>query len=607
MSSVFTGWRLAVLACVASTMWHACWAAATLSAQPVGANGSTEGISTGASEQSTALIKGALRDSWKQNSVRPARRAKDGEWCRRVYQDLVGRIPTVAELESFTATRSPSKDRALVDRLLGGDYAEEYARHWTAVWTNLLIGRTGGTEPRSPTSRPGMIDYLNTSLLENKPYDVLASELIGAVGDARPDMENYNGAVNFLIGKMEEDGVQATAKTARIFLGLAVQCTQCHNHPFNEYKQNQFWELNAFFRQTRRRVERMDADNRTRYASLEESDFGGEGRMGRGDDRTEIFLELRDGQLVDRDAAAVHAAPLYYELRNGQVRVAYPVFVDGVSLADKYAENDPEFGNSGRLADVHRRRELIQFVLASELFERAAVNRMWGYFFGHGFTKPVDDMGPHNPPSHPELLAGLAQAFRDSGFDLKGLMRTIVLSEPYRLSSRISSGNEQDNPELGRPPLFSRFYIRQMQAEQLYESLLTATQADATVSAENRQRMKTRWLNQFNTAFGNDEATEATSFNGSIPQALTLMNGDLVKRACRIDGGSFLDRVANDPDLSDREKITFLYKAGLSRPPGKDERNVCNQLLQAREGNVPETLQDIWWAILNSNEFILVH
>jgi hypothetical protein len=283
------------------------------------------------------------------------------------------------------------------------------------------------------------------------------------------------------------------------------------------------------------------------------------------------------------------------------------VFVDGTALAEKFADKGPEYGNSGRLQQIQRRRELAQMILDSSSLEQAAVNRMWAHFFGHGFTRPVDDMGSHNAASHPELLAELAAAFRARGFDMKQLMRWIVLSESYALSSKVASGNKDDDPALGRPPLFSRFYVRQMQAEQLYDSLLAATQADAGMKKFDAEAMRLRWLEQFNTNLGNDEGTEKTTFNGSIPQALTMMNGELVRRACSTDSGGFLDKVANNERLNNREKIHYLYLAALSRPPGKDETNTCNQLLVSRYGNVVETLQDVWWAVLNSNEFILIH
>jgi hypothetical protein len=300
-------------------------------------------------------------------------------------------------------------------------------------------------------------------------------------------------------------------------------------------------------------------------------------------------------------------ADIYYELRNGKMKVAYPVFVDGTSLAAKYADRGEDFGDRGFVADVNRREELAKLILESREFDRAIVNRMWAHFLGYGFTKPVDDIGPHNPPSHPELLDQLGTAFRSAGFDLKQLMRWIVLSEPYRLSSQTTARNEKDDPTLGARPMFSRFYLRQMQAEQLYDSLLVATAADSTLSVSERDAAKDRWLRQFTTAFGTDENDEATSFNGSIPQALTLMNGDLVRRATGNQPGSMLARVAGEPRMDNGEKIRYLYMAALSRMPTRQELMISNELLLARNGNVGAALQDIWWALLNTNEFILNH
>jgi len=554
------------------------------------------------------LIDQYIRAAWQENDLRQAKAATPAEWCRRLYLDLLGRVPTVIELEHFLTQKSQTRRSELVDRLLGDEYRDAFADHWTTIWTNTLIGRTGGRNRRGLTSRAGMMDYLRKSILESKSYDRLASELLTATGSADPDQPDFNGAVNFLIDKLEEGGLQATAKTAEIFLGTAVQCTQCHNHPFNEYRQNQFWELNAFLRQTRAIRERDPSDENRRLGQLVNRDFGGEGRALYRDDRSEIFLEERNGRLVDRDAQQVSDAPIYYELRNGQVQVAYPVFIDGTALVDLFADRDSEFGNSGYLEHVDRRQELASLVVASRDFDRAIVNRLWAHFFGYGFTKPIHDMGPHNPPSHPELLDELGLAFRDAGFNFQSLLRWIVLSEPYSLSSRVDRKNRQDDPALGTPAQFSRFYVRQMQAEQLYESLIVATQADATLTdADRRSSMRSRWLQQFSSAFGTDDGAEAVTFNGSIPQTLMMMNGDLVKRACSIDSGSFLDKIANNWDLSNREKINYLYRAALSRLPTREETDVCNALLAARQGNVVGTLQDIWWAVLNSNEFILIH
>jgi hypothetical protein len=526
------------------------------------------------------LINEAIAAGWADHGLTPSNAATEGEWCRRVYLDVLGRVPSVEELQAYTSDPKRDKRARLVETLLGDKYAEEFARNWTTFWSNLLIGRTGGVVRRSLVDRAGMQQYLREAIGYNKPYHELARELITATGSCRPGDPDFNGAANFLADKMEDGGLLATAKTSQIFLGMAVQCTQCHNHPFNEYKQNQFWELNAFFRQTR--VERVE------YV---EDDYA--------------------GRVVNRDFAGetgdVDKADIYYELRNGKMKVAYPVFVDGTSLAALYAKRGGDFGDRGRVADVNRREELAKLILASREFDRAIVNRMWGHFLGYGFTKPVDDIGPHNPASHPELLDQLGNAFRDGGFDLKQLMRWIVLSEPYNLSSQITGRNQADDPALGARPMFSRFYLRQMEAEQLYESLLVVTAAEGTVAKRDRETTKDQWLRQFITAFGTDENDEATTFNGSIPQALTLMNGELVRRATGNEFGSMLARVANNPKFDNADRIRYLYLAAFSRLPTREELAISNELLAARDGDVGAALQDIWWALLNTNEFILIH
>jgi hypothetical protein len=491
-------------------------------------------------------------------------------------------VPRVEELTAYLKDKKSDKRADLVDRLLGEEYSAEYVRNWTAIWTNILIGRTGGVDRKSLASREGMQKYLGDTLKYNKPYDQMAKELITASGGVRPEDEGFNGAANFLADKMADNGLQATARTSQIFLGMAVQCTQCHNHPFNEYKQNQFWEMNAFFRQTK--LERVATDEKKQkfVAKIEDRDFKGEGNN-------------------------PNKAEIYYELRNGKLKVAYPVFVDGTSLAGLYKDKGEDFGVHGALKDVNRREELAKLVLASREFDRAITNRLWAHFLGHGFTKPIDDIGPHNPPSHPELLDALGKSFRDEGFDLKKMMRWIALSEPYSLSSQIGSRNADDDPSLGAKPMFSRFYMRQMEAEQLYESLIVATAADNTFSKKDAAEMQEKWLKQFNNAFGTDDNDESTTFNGSIPQALALMNGELVKRATGNQPGSMLAKVAMDTKRDNAEKIRYLYMAGLSRMPTKQELNISNELLVSRSGNVGTALQDIWWAVLNTNEFILIH
>ncbi len=270
-------------------------------------------------------------------------------------------------------------------------------------------------------NRDGMQQAIRRAFQRNMSYDKLAYELISAKGVNKPGEEGFNGFSNFLADKMAENGVQATAKTSQIFLGLQVQCTQCHNHPFNEWKQNQFWELNAFFRQTHAMRHQREGQEMEVW-ELANQNFAGE------DNRPE-------------------EAVLFYELRNGLTKAAYPVFVDGTKLKS----------DSGYVDRVDRRTELARLVATSDYLSKAIVNRLWAHFMGFGFTKPIDDMGPHNPATHPELLDGLAAEMKKNSYDLKTLIRWIVLSEPYSLSSRFQRQEQDGRPVAGREAGFQPF------------------------------------------------------------------------------------------------------------------------------------------------------
>jgi len=424
-----------------------------------------------------------------------------------------------------------------------------------------------------------MRQYLRQAFEKNIPYDRFVMELVTATGVNSPGAENFNGATNFLTGKLDENGVQAAARTAQVFLGLQVQCTQCHNHPFNKGKQNQFWEFNAFFRQTRA-LRRFEGGMTVRSVELVDEDFAGEG-------------------------GNPEEAELFYELRNGIKKVAFPVFIDSTAISKSgYL---PGKLDDGTAYGVNRRKELASMIVASPLMAKAIVNRVWGFFLGYGFTKPVDDLGDHNEPSNPELLDTLSRQFREQSYDMKTLTKWIVLSQPYSLSSKTTAGNSKDDPSLGEKPAFSHFYLRQMTAEQLYDSLLTATRADRVGGGgESVAKKKDEWLSQFVIAFGTDEGDEATTFNGSIPQVLMMFNGELIKTAIGTGKGGFLDSVASS-GASNAEKINSLYLAALARRPTAREVDVANTLMVAKKGDAISALQDVWWAVLNSNEFILNH
>ena len=361
-------------------------------------------------------IDSFIEQGWRDFEIEPSKEAEDGQWCRRVFLDVIGRIPTVTEVEQFLDSKDSDKKKKLVESLLYDDeYTEEFARNWTTIWSNLLIGRTGGNANNSLINREGMQKFLRDSFAREKPYDKMCYELVTATGTTTPGDADFNGATNFLIDKVNaEQAALATSATTRIFLGLQVQCTQCHNHPFNDWKQQKYWETNAFFRQVRAfRGEMAIQDGGA--ARLADQDFAGE--TGRNRNEAEIF----------------------YEKRNGLVSVAYPVFVDGT-----------EIERSGYVKIVNRREEFAKLMTASPFFSKAMVNRTWAHFLGYGFTSPADDLGPHNSPSNPALLEFMAVEFANSGFDFRQLIQWVTLSKPYQLSSRSTKSNASDDPLLGK-------------------------------------------------------------------------------------------------------------------------------------------------------------
>lgn len=527
--------------------------AATMNPRSPGSIASTAKV--GGSVQSVvAVINEHLAAGWKVQGVEPSPPAEDGEWLRRVYLDVVGHIPPVDVAERFLADRDARKREKLLEQLLDDP---AYVRNWTIVWTNLLIGRSDSRD----VNRPALQKFLRESFARNRPWNEMVAEFISAEGRF-----DENGATNFLLAHLNNQAVPATAITAKIFLGRQIGCTQCHDHPFNDWKQETFWAFNSFFQQTKVvRLERRDGAGKMSSvaAALETKPVGG---------------------------------PTHFETRRGLMQVTYPKF-DGTSVSD-----DP---------DTNRRQELAKLMTSGDKppVAEAFVNRMWEHFFGCGFTRPVDDMGPHNPPSHPELLDHLAREFVASGYDTKQLIRWICLSDAYQRSSRFGKSNEQDNPETGAPPLFSRVYVKGMTAEQLYDSLLLATGADKTpLATGDHERRRHEWLQQFVHAFQTDENDESITFESSITQALLMMNSELTQRALSLERGTFLEKLINgrDPEV---EKIKRLCLATLTRYPSPKELQALRRLIHEGTGTRPNPAgwQDAMWAYLNSSEFVLVH
>jgi hypothetical protein len=520
-----------------------------------------EAFSTGSADPLVREINAKIRSVWEENEITPSDPADDAEWVRRVYLDIVGRVPSQEQWESFIKDKDPAKRSKLVDQLLDDP---DYVQNMSTIWSNLLIGRN----PPDRTSKNGMMKYLREAFARNRPWNQMVYELLTAEGHFEE-----NGAANFILAQLqgnprdEEYHVQVTAVATKLFLGMQVQCTQCHNHPFNDWKQNQFWEFNSFFRQVRRNdVDRYDPQS---------------------------------GQMVDDYSELVwmdFSGPVYFENRQALMQVAYP----------RYFEKDVDPGSA-----TERRTELAKGMChddPGQQLAQAFVNRTWGHFMGYGFTRPVDDMGPHNAPSHPELLERLGDEFVKSGYDVKQLVRWVCNSEAYNLTSQFNAKNRVDDPSVGEVPLFSHMYIKTMNMEQLYDSLIIATAADRAGSGgyDEAQQRRDRMLAEFNRIFGGNDEDEATVFSGSIPQALLLMNGQLVQDAISGKPGTQLAAIgATASRSSDSELINRLYQITLGRNATPSELSRLKRFMNPRNRTV--FYQDLYWALLNSNEFLVNH
>ena len=515
---------------------------------------------TFSSADTLSFINERIQEGRNLEGVEASARADDSEWIRRVYLDIVGHIPSAEKVDSFLTNTNPQKRERLVDELLDD---LDYVRNWTTVWTNLLIGRSSSRN----VNRPALEKYLRDGFVQNRPWNEMVSELVSAEGAA-----DENGAARFLLAHLNNQAVPATAIVSRLFLGIQVQCTQCHDHPFNDFKQNQFWEFNSIFKQT------------------------AQVRQNRKDPKT--------GNMIAKTVLTTRrvGGEIYYENRRNVMQVAYPFF--------ERIRINPD-------ANTNRRRELARLMSAGDKTQIAVamVNRMWAHFFGYGFTRPIDDIGPHNTPTHPELLDRLAREFVKSEYDLKQLIRWICNADAYQLTSRFNDTNRFDDPEKGNPPLFSRMYVKQMTAEQLYDSLLVATKADHVGQSDwaGVSKKRQQWLQQFVIAFQTDENDEATTFDGTVPQALLMMNSRLVQDAVSEKRGTYFHEVVQD-SRNERQAVRKLCLSALSRYPTKEELDSVLDLLRervSRSRNRPATriaaLQDVFWAFLNSNEFILVH
>ena len=490
------------------------------------------------------LIDALLEERWRAEGVEPALPVSDSEFLRRASLDLTGVIPRVSVVREFLSDERSDKRDRLVERLLA---SPRYATHMATTWRNRLI--PFGAEAPAASQVLGLQNWLREKFAENRRYNGIVGDLlVTTTGDALGPalfFQTYNLAPEKL-----------AASTAEFFLGMRLQCAQCHDHPYDDWTQKDFWGYAAFFA-------RVQRPNRPRARSVY--------------------------RLIDATS--------------GDVKL--PTF--GTVVPPKYL--------GGPLADESdggtRRQQLAIWMVSRDnpYLARAAVNWAWAHLFGRGLVEPVGDAGDHNPPSHPQLLDELAEDFSRTGFDMKELWRTLTRTRAYRLSSRRS---ESDLPA---PHLFCSMQIKALTPEQLYDSVMRAAplsnRAASMASGPMPPVVSDSVLDPRRSEFVRrmrSPALSSTEFSSGILQALTVMNGSVMADATSGNVSDLLG-VLEAPFMSDEDQIDTMYLATLSRMPREDERQASIGYLKDNGlgSDRRRALGDILWALLNSTEFAFNH
>lgn len=485
-----------------------------------------------------------LTELWETNAITPTIPADDSELLRRVYLDLAGRTPSVSEVRAFENDRSTDRYEKLVDRLLS---SADHASHLATVWRTFLIPE--GVDLTAFGGVEAFDKWLADRFASGDSYDDIVRSLL--LADGR--LVRSGPLLFYSAAKLDPD--QLASRTARVFLGMRLECAQCHDHPFEPWTQDEFWGFAAFFA----RISRPKGTLESVSTVMRVSDV----------DRGEVMLPDTE-------------------------QVVAPQFLDGADFHEEPGAPS-------------RRQQLADWLTAARnpFFARATANRVWGQLFGKGIVEPIDNFGLEHQPTSPELLDLLAGHFVGTDFSLRELFRTVVLSKAYRLSSGAETSHEK------RLELFAQMHIKTLTAEQVYDCITVATLLDTGVTndpmAFNVARIgnssRAAFIQQFRTPAGRN-----TEYQGGIPQALTLMNGRLIAGATGLSSSGLLKSL-EAPFFTNEERIEVLYLATLSRKPRPSEWELLRGYIRddAEGTELQEGLADILWALLNSAEFTLNH
>jgi hypothetical protein len=501
-------------------------------------------------ERLAEKIDALLAAGWATEGVVPAAVADDAEFLRRVSLDLIGRIPTVHEARTFLADKSAGKRARLVESLLA---SPGFANHFAAVYRDAILPEAGGNI-QIRFLAGNFEAWLRQKFAANTPYDKLVTELLTASSARQGQPQQFgNPQANPLAfyTAAENKPENLAAATSRLFLGVKLECAQCHNHPFAKWKQEQFWNLAAFFAGLQQQGQR-----------------GFAGQVIDGADKREITIP-------------------------GKEKTVPTLFLDGSKPVYKT-------GTSTRAV-------LAEWITAADnpFFAKAAVNRLWAHFFGVGFVEPIDEMGDENRPARPELLNELSRQFIAAGYDVKFLIRAITGSRAYQLTSAASHASQEE------PQAFARMSLKGMSAEQLFDSLTIATGWRDGTPVNQRQfaafgggNIRADFLARFSNA--GDKRTE---YQTSILQALSLMNGRFTADVTDIEKSMTLAAIVDAPFLNTAGRVEALYLATLSRAPRAEELRRLTAYVDAGgpRKDSKAALADVFWALLNSSEFFLNH
>ncbi len=512
----------------------------------------------------SVVIDGFLERGWKARKVRPAARADDATWLRRIHLDLVGRIPTEEEEAGFQRLPARKRRELVVDGLLAHP---DHPRHLREMFDVLWLGRpTGNAEAQRRDHR--WYEFLETSFRENRPWDAMVRDLILA----RPAKPDQRGLVQFLYERQNNPQAMAEAVAPLVF-GVQIGCAQCHDHMVaREIKQAHYWGMVAAFN----RSKNVDSEA---GPGLAESAIGGFVSFANlKKESQQARLVFFNGRSIDEpwpaDGVKEVDAPEKY-------RVAPP---KGKERA--VAPADPQFSRRQALAEAVTRD--------NPLLARAAVNRVWAMFLGRGLVHPVDLMDSQHAPSHPELLDWLAQDFERSGYDLRRLIRNLVLSQAYQLDSR---------PAPGKPPAdeaFARAIEKPLSAEQLGRSLILATgpwNADAkSGSARDDASVRRALVRDFPSLF-------APEYNATLQQALFLSNSPILEPLLQPQAGNLAERLSALPD--DKARVKTAFQAVLGRSPDREELQASLAYLADHPGQGGRS--QFLWALMSGVEFQVNH